>query len=76
MAEKKLPFETALKNLKEIVGKMEEGDLSLDQSLKKFEEGIDLVKLCEKQLQEADGRVEKLMKEAGGKSKRVPLDVE
>lgn len=76
MAEKKISFESALKNLEEIVGKMEAGDLPLDQSLKKFEEGMDLVKLCEKQLQEAEGRVEKLMKDATGKSKRVPLDVE
>lgn len=76
MAEKKLTFESALKNLEEIVTKMEDGDLSLDQSIKKFEEGIDLVKLCEKQLHEAEGKVEKLMKDSAGKSKRVPLDVE
>jgi len=74
MAEKKPTFETALKNLEEIVLKMEEGDLSLDQSLQKFEEGIELVRFCEKSLQEADGRVEKLMKDADGKSKRIPLD--
>ena len=41
MAEKKPSFEVALKNLEEIVSKMEEGELSLDQSLKKFEEGIE-----------------------------------
>lgn len=74
MAEKKPTFESALKNLEEIVLKMEEGELSLDQSLQKFEEGIELVKFCEKNLQEADGRIEKLMKDSEGKTKRVSFD--
>ena len=74
MAEKKPTFELALKNLEEIVLKMEEGELSLDQSLQKFEEGIELVKFCEKNLQEADGRIEKLMKDSDGKNKRVRFE--
>ncbi len=74
MAEKKLTFESALKNLEEIVLKMEEGEISLDQSLQKFEEGIELVKYCEKSLQEADGRIEKLMKDSEGKTKKVPFE--
>ncbi len=76
MAEKKLVFETALKNLEEIVKKMEEGDLSLELSLQKFEEGMEWVKFCEKALQEADGRIEKLMKDAEGKKYRVSFDAE
>lgn len=76
MVDKKSTFETALKNLEDIVKKMEEGELSLDQSLKKFEEGMDWVKFCEKNLNEAEGRVEKLMKDSEGNKKRVPFEVE
>lgn len=76
MAEKKPSFEVALKNLEEIVSKMEEGELSLDQSLKKFEEGIEWVKFCEKSLEEANSKVEKLMKDSEGKLKKVPFEVE
>lgn len=76
MAEPKQTFENALKSLEEIVSKMEAGDITLDQSLKKFEEGMDLVKFCEKKLKEAEGRVEKLMKDSSGKNKRVPLEIE
>lgn len=76
MVDKKPTFEISLKNLEEIVKKMEEGELSLDQSLKKFEEGMDLVKFCDKSLNEAEGRVEKLMKDSQGNKKRVPFEVE
>ena len=55
---------------------MEEGELSLDQSLKKFEEGIEWVKFCEKSLEEANSKVEKLMKDSEGKLKKVPFEVE
>ena len=56
--------------------KLEEGDLPLDQSLKMFEEGMQLARFCEKSLNEAQGRVEKLMSDEEGKSQRVPLDEE
>jgi exodeoxyribonuclease VII small subunit len=58
------------------VKKLEEGDLPLDQSLKMFEEGMQLARFCEKSLNEAQGRVEKLMSDEEGKSQRVPLDEE
>jgi exodeoxyribonuclease VII small subunit len=76
MPEKKPKFESALKKLEETVAKLEEGDLPLDQSLKIFEEGIGLVQFCEKSLNEAQGKVEKLVTDTEGKRKRVPFEEE
>jgi exodeoxyribonuclease VII small subunit len=64
MAEKK--FEEALNKLEEIVRKLEGGDLSLEESLKAFEEGIRLSGLCGRKLDEAQRRVEILLKEEQG----------
>ncbi|MFO1518221.1 MAG: exodeoxyribonuclease VII small subunit [bacterium] len=76
MADKKLKFEGALQKLEEIVKKLEEGDLPLDQSLKVFEEGMGLAQFCEKSLNEAEGKVEKLMTDTRGERKRVPFEEE
>jgi len=73
---KKDNFENALKRLEEIVQKLEGGDLSLDESLKLFEEGIELSRLCTKKLTEAEARVEKLIKLGEKEFKTEPLDVE
>ena len=56
-------FEKKLKRLEEIVEKMEAGDLSLDDSLKSFEEGVKLSKECHVQLSEAEQKVKLLVKE-------------
>ncbi len=64
MAEKK--FEDALGRLEEIVKELESGDLSLDVSLKLFEEGIKLSRICNKRLEEAERRVEILLKDKAG----------
>ena len=63
MAEKK--FEKALEKLEEIVKKMEEGNMSLDESLKAFEEGIKLSHFCTDKLDEADKKVNLLLREKG-----------
>lgn len=60
-------FETAVAKLEEIVRRLEGGDLPLDDSLKAFEEGIKLARVCEKLLNEAKGKVEQLIKKEGGK---------
>ena len=54
-------FETSIKKLEAIVGKLEEGDLDLDTSLKSFEEGVALVKECQKIISEAELKVNKLL---------------
>ena len=59
-------FETSLKKLEEIVNKLESGDLSLDDSLKAFEEGVKNATLCAKKLNEAEKKVELLLKNKDG----------
>ena len=58
-------FEEALEKLEEIVHRMEAGEMTLEDSLKAFEEGIKLSRLCAKKLDEADRRVEILLREEG-----------
>ena len=60
-------FETSLHRLEQIVKKLEAGDLPLDDALKLFEEGIGLSQQCQKQLEEAENKVEILLKKADGK---------
>jgi exodeoxyribonuclease VII small subunit len=59
-------FEAALKQLEEIVQRLEKGELPLEESLKLYEEGIRLSRLCHQKLEEAEGRIEMLMKDARG----------
>ena len=61
-----MAFEKKLKRLEEIVEKMEAGELSLDDSLKHFEEGVKLSKECHKQLEEAEQKVQVLMEKSNG----------
>ncbi len=58
-------FEEALERLNEIVENLESGDLSLDESLKVYEEGVKLIKLCTERLNEAQKKIEILVKEEG-----------
>ena len=74
MAEKK--FEAALARLEELVQELEKGDLPLEQSLKFFEEGIKLSRICNKRLEDAERRVEILLKDKDGVMKAVPFEEE
>jgi len=56
-------FEEALGRLEEIVRRMEAGDMSLEESLKAFEEGIKLARVCSRKLDEAERRVDMLLKQ-------------
>ncbi len=69
-------FEEALKKLEEIVTQLEQGDLSLDKSLKLFEEGIRLSHRCTKKLDEAEKKVEILLKGSGGKQSTQTFELE
>lgn len=60
--EENLNFEIAIKNLEQIVQELERGDLNLDESVKKFEEGIALSKKCTKILEEAEKKITILIK--------------
>jgi exodeoxyribonuclease VII small subunit len=68
-----LSFEDALKRLEEVVGQLESGRLSLEDSLARFEEGQRLKKLCQLKLKNVELRIEKLVAENGRLSTR-PLD--
>jgi len=60
-----MTFEDAMERLESIVETLGEGNLSLDDSLKMFEEGMELCKFCNKKLDEAEYKVEKLMEKEG-----------
>jgi len=66
-------FETALAKLEALVEKMEQGDLSLDESLKQFEQGVQLTRTCQQALQEAEQKVRVLM-EKDGQTSLEPFD--
>ncbi len=57
-------FETALSRLETIVGSLEKGDLSLEESLKLYEEGISRARFCQERLEEAETKIEVLSQDA------------
>jgi exodeoxyribonuclease VII small subunit len=73
---KKPDFELALTRLEAIVGKLENANLSLDDAMKLFEEGVQLSRDCQKYLEQAEGKVEILLKKAGGEMAAEPFDPE
>lgn len=70
--DQKLTFEQSLKRLEEIVKQMEQGNVSLEDSLKLFEEGTELAASCSAQLDAAELKVVRLMKGPDGK----PVEME
>ena len=72
-----MTFEAALAELEQIVEKMEAGKVDLESSIKIYERGEKLKKHCEKLLQEAESRIEKITLSGDGKpAGREPLDVD
>ena len=61
-------FEAALKQLEEIVQRLEKGELALEESLRLYEEGIRLSRLCHAKLEEAESKIEMLVKDARGEA--------
>ena len=62
-------FEASLGELEQIVGKLERGELKLEESLKLFERGVELTKACRKSLETAELKVKQLL---GGKPEDAP----
>ena len=62
--EDKDSFEQALSRLEQIVGALEKGDLSLEDSLKLYEEGIARARFCQDRLEEAESKIEVLSQDA------------
>ena len=73
---KEIEFEAALKKLEAIVANLENGELSLEQALKAYEEGVKMADVCTKRLSEAQKRVEVLVKTNAGKFKTEVFDDE
>jgi exodeoxyribonuclease VII small subunit len=59
----KLSFEQAIKKLTDIVSKIEQGQISLEQSLAQYEQGMELIKHCRAILQKAEKKIEEISKE-------------
>ena len=62
----KFDFEKAMEKLETIIGDLESGNLSLDESIKAFEEGVELSKQCHKKLTETEAKVKQLIKKENG----------
>lgn len=66
MSEKNQTFETSLQELEKIVRRLEDGDLALEESLKLFEKGVRLSRECQERLNQAERRIEILLKDEDG----------
>jgi exodeoxyribonuclease VII small subunit len=69
-----IKFEEALKKLEKIVADLEKGDLTLDEALKKYQEGIELSRLCNSRLESAKKKIDVLAKNKKGEFELRPLD--
>ena len=69
-------FEDALKRLEEVLDSLEHGNLNLEESVKAFEEGVGLVRLCHGRLDEVERRVELLLKDETGRFFTTPFPEE
>jgi exodeoxyribonuclease VII small subunit len=68
-------FEEQLTALEAVVERLEEGELSLDESVRLFEEGVKLSNACKKELEAAEGKIQILAERGNGAMKRVDLDL-
>ena len=76
MEEKKLDFENNISQLEKIVSKLEGGDISLDESLKLFEEGVKMIAECNKALDNAEQKVNILLSGKDGSIEETPFEGE
>ena len=72
--DKQMHFEEAFKRLEVIVGNLESGDLSLEESMKLFEEGIGLTEACKSRIEDAEQKIQLLLKNSDGKLKLEETD--
>jgi exodeoxyribonuclease VII small subunit len=69
-SEKKITFEEALEELEKIAEKLERQSLSLEDSIKAFERGMELKKICADRLKDAEGKIEYLQKNSDGNTSK------
>ena len=73
---KTLSFEEAMLSLEDIVKKLENGGISLEESLSSFEEAVKLVKFCNEKIESAEQKVRMLVENTDGTVTDVPFDVD
>ncbi|ACL02543.1 exodeoxyribonuclease VII small subunit [Desulfatibacillum aliphaticivorans] len=73
---KNATFESAAKELEQIVSQMEKGDLPLETALAKFEEGMKLYEFCSKKLDEVEKKVTLILQDSEGNLKETPFGTE
>jgi exodeoxyribonuclease VII small subunit len=72
-----MTFETAMKQLEQIVQELESGDMPLEKAIKKFEEGIKISKYCSEKLDESEKKITLLMRDSDGKDvSEIPFETE
>ena len=76
MAKSKMKFEEGLALLEKIVEELESGDLTLDESLARYEQGVKAFKKCHEMLRDAEKRVETLLKAEDGSTQVAPFEAE
>jgi exodeoxyribonuclease VII small subunit len=69
-------FEEQLTKLETVVERLERGDLTLDESVRLFEEGMKLSHACKEQLEQAEGRIQVLVETKGGKMQVAELELD
>jgi exodeoxyribonuclease VII small subunit len=69
-------FERKLTDLESVVERLEQGDLSLEESVRLFEEGMKLSESCKRELEAAEGRIQVLVEQGGGKMAAQELAME
>ncbi len=72
---RELDFEATIRELESLVERMEQGDQSLEQSLKDFERGVELTRSCQQALKQAEQKVQKLQEQTG-QTELTPFDDE
>ena len=69
------PFEDSLKQLEDLVERLESGEISLEESLQDFESGVALVRTLRERLDQAQQRVDKIVEQEGGETAAEPMDL-
>ncbi len=70
---KNITFEKAMKDLEKIVQELETGELTLEESIKRFQEGVKLSKFCSSKLEEAEKKITLLLKDQHGNLIETPF---
>ena len=72
--QEKKKFEDAVEDLEKVVERLESGELSLEESLAAFEDGVKLVKFCNEKLNEVEKKIELLVRDKEGKLQLKSLE--